>query len=352
MKIIVLVPREYIRTEAWASGLINSLRDLGHTLSILKINLVTTQELYNYDMIISYGTRDVIPKDIPCMVLDLGYFNRYTRNVNPDGYLQVCPNSLNNIAPPTVDASRNKSSVQPKPTTDDMPYLILGQKEGDKQHGMSQGQLKDYYNKIIAEVHAVEPAREIWFRNHPKSAFKHELRGISQVADEGPLEALVGRVSCVYTYNSTGALCFLLGLTKVVADESAFFHTIGLAPTKESVTKLCERLWYSQWNSTELANPEVVNTLIDYVLTGELGSTPVQKGSKPIETLTEEAPLADIDPNSHISFHKDTAAAILEEKDFSIKQAMFKQVWPQENARSKKAIHSFCNNIVNSTIGS
>lgn len=45
-------------------------------------------------------------------------------------------------------------------------------------------------------------------------------------------------------------------------------------------------------------------------------------------------------------FQRDTASAILEEPDFYKKRTMLKQVFPDANVNSKKAINEFCKSIV------
>ena len=117
----------------WSQNLIDSLISLGYQVEPLRANLVKEQELYKYDLIIGYGLSKEVPDSKPYLVFDLGYVDRYSRDENPDGYLQASLSRPANIVQEKVKSDRNNIKVEEVYVPEGAPILILGQKEGDKQ---------------------------------------------------------------------------------------------------------------------------------------------------------------------------------------------------------------------------
>lgn len=346
MKITFLITNQH--KYEWAMNLIQSIESLGHTLKVYRANKTHPWQLKDQDLVISYGYFDIVPEEVSQMIIELGFIDRFNKEKNPQGYLQVCPDKIANIVKDKVNSDRVLVKVKPLPLNKEAPVLILGQKELDKQHGLNHKELKEYYQGIIKQVREENPNRSIWFRNHPASSIPHNFSGVKNM-DTGTVEDLVGMVSKVYTYSSTGGLPFLQHLIPVIAHESCYYHEVGVNPTQESVEDLLARIGYSQWSSKELKNKYIVETLLEYCKTG---IAPKQWLPAPeLPSISPQNPSIDpqIESNTPLppkQFEIDTACVILDEPNFYVKKKLFRNTWPGVKCDSKADIVTHCESII------
>lgn len=345
MKITFLITNQH--KYKWAMNLIEAIQTLGHELKVYRANKTLPWQLNDQDLVISHGYEDIVPEDKPTMVLEWGFIDRLTPK-NPDGYLQVCPSKIANIVSKPVKSDRNRRVFSQVKIDQEAPVLILGQKERDKQHNMTYGQLKAYYNGIIDKIREESPEKEIWFRNHPSSLMVHEFPGVANM-DQGPVEDLIPKVSKVYTFNSTGGLAFLEFGIPVEADPSCYYHEVGKNPNEKNVFDLFSRLGYSQWSVEELGSPSTVKELLTYCQTGNVPEswviTPKPISISPPKVSTPPI-LPPSEPLAPSEFEISTAYAILQEQDFYKRKKLFKQMWPGVKCSSKKDILSHCEAIM------
>jgi len=298
--------------------------------------VVTEHDVADCDLVVDNNSGVNVPEHIPHLMIDLGYTHRHL------GTYQVGLRSLNSLAPENVKHDREFYKVETGLVKGKAPILILGQKENDRQHGLSAPELNFIYQDLIDRIKMAYPDNKILFRNHPKSKNKLTFSGIED-RSYGKIEELQGLIGCVVTYNSTGALPFLAKGAPVICHQSAFYSRVCMtyedigkdfysAPKKDRGL-LFARIAYSQFTKEELSKPELIDKLVDYALTGQFP-----------EEWTQEELEEVIEPITQQQF--ELCCDALEENNWPKARKMVKQVFPDEKFKNREVLDTFCNKTI------
>lgn len=333
--IALLAGRQHLKEE-WIKNLVQNLKEYGEVYDF-PASMVNSSDLLNADLVVDFNSGVKVPEGIPHLVLDFGFLHR------DRGYYQVCCKSLNNIIKEKVNSKRSLLKVENSFIKQKGPILVLGQKENDRQHGMSGPGLKQFYKNVIKDLKDKYPNNHIWFRNHPESKHSFVFSGVTN-KDNVIIEELYGLAGAILTYNSTGVLPFLAQGTPVFCHNSAFYSHCCMklselgcefyASPKEDRGLLFNQIVHSQFTKEELSKPELLKILIEYAKTGK-----VPKDW--LEEVEEEPKEVAITQQQY-----ELACEALEISNFPKARKMVKQVFPDDKFKDRESLDSFCKEAI------